>query len=107
VTGWAWLSWDPASSKLVVDKTIGAGNPMTDGKKPLLTMDVWEHAYYLGSSHPCFGPQRSHCFGTKRKSLDRRYRPPDYQNLRPNYIKAFLDKLINWEFVAANLAAAK
>lgn len=56
MTGWAWLSWDPVSSKLEVDKTIGAGNPMTDGKKPLLTMDVWEHAYYLGSSHPCFGP---------------------------------------------------
>ncbi|KAJ1481476.1 superoxide dismutase, iron/manganese cofactor [Baffinella frigidus] len=75
-SGWAWLSWD--GSKLVVDKTIGAGNPMTDGKKPVLTMDVWEHAYYI-----------------------------DYQNLRPDYIKAFLDSLVNWEFVATTLAAAK
>eukprot|EP00286_Rhodomonas_abbreviata_P018865 CAMPEP_0181306182 /NCGR_PEP_ID=MMETSP1101-20121128/10152_1 /TAXON_ID=46948 /ORGANISM="Rhodomonas abbreviata, Strain Caron Lab Isolate" /LENGTH=200 /DNA_ID=CAMNT_0023412199 /DNA_START=36 /DNA_END=638 /DNA_ORIENTATION=+ len=75
-SGWAWLSWD--GSKLVVDKTIGAGNPMTDGKTPVLTMDVWEHAYYL-----------------------------DYQNLRPDYIKAFLDSLVNWDFVAAELAKVK
>merc|ERR1719183_2379091 len=75
-SGWAWLSWD--GSKLVVDKTIGAGNPMTDGKKPILTMDVWEHAYYV-----------------------------DYKNMRATYVTTFLDKLVNWDFVSANFAAAK
>jgi len=50
---------------------------MTAGQVPLLTMDVWEHAYYL-----------------------------DYQNKRPDYIDTFITKLINWDFVAENLAAA-
>ncbi|KAJ1478963.1 Mn-superoxide dismutase [Baffinella frigidus] len=75
-SGWAWLSWDGA--KLVVDKTIGAGNPMTDGKKPILTMDVWEHAYYV-----------------------------DYKNMRATYVTNFIDKLVNWDFVSANFAKAK
>jgi len=75
-SGWAWLSWDGA--KLVVDKTIGAGNPVTDGKTPLLTMDVWEHAYYV-----------------------------DYQNMRATYVTTFLDSLVNWDFVAANFAKVK
>ena len=70
----AWLSWD--GSKLVVDKTIGAGNPITEGKTPLLTMDVWEHAYYL-----------------------------DQKNKRADYIVDFLDSLGNWDFVNANFAS--
>merc|ERR1712216_651357 len=74
-SGWAWLSWD--GSKLVVDKTIGAGNPITEGKKPVLTMDVWEHAYYL-----------------------------NYQNKRADYIVDFLGELVNWDFVNAEFARA-
>jgi len=63
-----------AGDKLKVEKTSNADTPMARGKKCLLTMDVWEHAYYL-----------------------------DFQNQRPAYITAFLDKLVNWEFAAANL----
>jgi superoxide dismutase, Fe-Mn family len=72
-SGWAWLSMTPDGLK--VSKTIGADNPLTtEGWTPLLTMDVWEHAYYL-----------------------------DYQNLRPTYEEVFMDKLVNWDFVASNL----
>ncbi|NJN72039.1 MAG: superoxide dismutase [Limnothrix sp. RL_2_0] len=74
-SGWAWLVLDGGTLK--VTKTSNAGNPITDGVTPLLTMDVWEHAYYL-----------------------------DYQNKRPAYIETFLGSLVNWDFVAANLAAA-
>lgn len=74
-SGWAWLVLDNGTLK--VTKTGNAENPMTAGQTPLLTMDVWEHAYYL-----------------------------DYQNRRPDYIADFLGKLVNWDFVAANLAAA-
>jgi Fe-Mn family superoxide dismutase len=74
-SGWAWLVLDNGTLK--VTKTLNAGNPITSGQTPLLTMDVWEHAYYL-----------------------------DYQNRRPDYISDFLTKLVNWDFVAANLAAA-
>ncbi|AMA08077.1 MULTISPECIES: superoxide dismutase [unclassified Picosynechococcus] len=74
-SGWAWLVLDNGTLK--VTKTGNAGNPMTEGQTPLLTMDVWEHAYYL-----------------------------DYQNRRPDYINTFLTSLVNWDFVAANLAAA-
>jgi Fe-Mn family superoxide dismutase len=74
-SGWAWLVLDNGTLK--VTKTSNAGNPITDGVTPLLTMDVWEHAYYL-----------------------------DYQNKRPAYIETFLGSLVNWDFVAANLAAA-
>ena len=70
-SGWVWLVLD--GSKLKVVKTANAENPLTMGMKPLLTIDVWEHAYYL-----------------------------DYQNLRPNYVNAVLDKLINWEFALQN-----
>lgn len=74
-SGWAWLVLDNGTLK--VTKTGNAENPMTAGQVPLLTMDVWEHAYYL-----------------------------DYQNRRPAYIDDFVGKLINWTFVAANYAAA-
>jgi len=74
-SGWAWLVLDNGTLK--VTKTSNAGNPLTEGQVPLLTMDVWEHAYYL-----------------------------DYQNKRPDYIDTFITKLINWDFAAANLAAA-
>ncbi|AFZ46230.1 Manganese/iron superoxide dismutase [Cyanobacterium stanieri PCC 7202] len=74
-SGWAWLVLDNGTLK--VTKTGNAGNPITAGQTPLLTMDVWEHAYYL-----------------------------DYQNKRPAYIDDFLGKLVNWDFVAQNLANA-
>lgn len=75
-SGWAWLVLN-ADGSLEVTKTPNAETPLTKGQTPLLTMDVWEHAYYL-----------------------------DFQNARPNYIDAFLDNLINWEFAAKNLANA-
>ena len=74
-SGWAWLVKN--GDKLEVRKTLNAENPITDGATPLLTMDVWEHAYYL-----------------------------DYQNRRPDYIGDFLGKLVNWDFVNQNLANA-
>jgi Fe-Mn family superoxide dismutase len=75
-SGWAWLVL--AGGKLEIRKTPNAETPVTDdGATPLLTMDVWEHAYYL-----------------------------DYQNARPDYMQAFLDNLINWDFVNQNLADA-
>jgi Fe-Mn family superoxide dismutase len=74
-SGWAWLV--QAGGTLKVVKTPNAENPMTLGMKPLLTIDVWEHAYYL-----------------------------DYQNRRPDYVAAVLEKLVNWEFAAENLAKA-
>lgn len=74
-SGWAWLVLDGGTLK--VTKTGNAENPLTTGATPLLTMDVWEHAYYL-----------------------------DYQNRRPDYINDFLTKLVNWNFVSANFAAA-
>ena len=71
-SGWAWLVID--GGKLKVVKTANAETPLTTGLKPLLTIDVWEHAYYL-----------------------------DYQNRRADYVNAVLDKLINWDFAAENL----
>ena len=71
-SGWAWLVLD--GDKLKVVKTGNAEMPLTTGMKPLLTIDVWEHAYYL-----------------------------DYQNRRADYVNAVLDKLINWDFAAENL----
>jgi Superoxide dismutase len=71
-SGWVWLVLD--GNKLKVVKTGNADSPLTKGMKPLLTIDVWEHAYYL-----------------------------DYQNRRADYVNAVLDKLINWGFAAENL----
>lgn len=71
-SGWAWLVLD--GDKLKVVKTANANVPLTEGMKPLLVIDVWEHAYYL-----------------------------DYQNRRADYVNAVLDKLVNWSFVADNL----
>jgi Fe-Mn family superoxide dismutase len=59
--------------ELKITKTANADTPLVHGQKPLLTIDVWEHAYYL-----------------------------DYQNRRPDYLQAVIDKLINWDFVNAN-----
>ena len=73
-SGWAWLVAD--GDKLKIVKTGNAETPLThQGLKPLLTIDVWEHAYYL-----------------------------DYQNKRADHVNAVLDKLINWEFAEKNLA---
>jgi superoxide dismutase, Fe-Mn family len=73
-SGWAWLVEDAGTLKVI--KTPNAENPLAHGKKALLTLDVWEHAYYI-----------------------------DFKNARPAYIKNFLDQLVNWDFVAQNLAA--
>ncbi len=72
-SGWAWLVLD--GGVLKVTKTPNAETPITTSAKPLLTLDVWEHAYYL-----------------------------DYQNKRADYVAAVLDKLLNWEFASRNLA---
>lgn len=72
-SGWAWLVLD--GDKLKVVKTGNAETPIAQSLKPLLTIDVWEHAYYL-----------------------------DYQNKRVDYVNALIDKLANWEFAAENLA---
>ncbi len=74
-SGWAWLVLD--GGKLAVTKTPNAECPLTSGKTPILTCDVWEHAYYL-----------------------------DYQNARPKFLETFLNNLVNWDFANANLAAA-
>ena len=72
-SGWAWLVLK--DNKLQIMKTANADTPMAHGAKAVLTIDVWEHAYYI-----------------------------DYQNRRPDYISTFVEKLINWEFVNSNLA---
>ena len=73
-SGWAWLVSDAGTLKIV--KTGNAEVPLTKGQKPLLTIDVWEHAYYL-----------------------------DYQNLRAKYVETLIDKLLNWDFANANFAS--
>ena len=73
-SGWTWLVQD--DSGLAIVKTDDADTPLAHGGKALLTIDVWEHAYYL-----------------------------DYQNARPAYVDAFLESLINWEFASANYSA--
>ena len=73
-SGWAWLVND--GGVLKITRTPNAETPITTAAKPLLTLDVWEHAYYL-----------------------------DYQNRRADYIAAVLDKLLNWEFASSNFGA--
>ncbi len=72
-SGWAWLVKDGNSLKIT--KTGNAENPIAHGQTPLLTLDVWEHAYYI-----------------------------DFQNRRPDFIGTYLENLVNWDFAAANLA---
>jgi Fe-Mn family superoxide dismutase len=72
-SGWAWLI--SKNGRLSVTKTANAMTPMADGINCLLTVDVWEHAYYL-----------------------------DYQNARPKYLEAVLAKILNWDYAAENLA---
>jgi len=74
-SGWAWLVAD--RGQLTIVATANANTPLTEGQTPLLTCDVWEHAYYL-----------------------------DYQNRRPDFVQAFLDHLANWDFAAQNFARA-
>ncbi|MCC5618978.1 superoxide dismutase [Nostoc sp. CHAB 5836] len=74
-SGWSWLIDDGGTLKVI--KTPNAENPLAYGQKALLTLDVWEHAYYI-----------------------------DYKNARPAFIKNFLEQLVNWDFVAENLAKA-
>lgn len=74
-SGWAWLTTD--GKKLSVVSTSNADNPLVQGQVPLITIDVWEHAYYL-----------------------------DYQNRRADYVKTLIDQVLNWEFAASNLQKA-
>lgn len=76
-SGWAWLTFDPDSGRLTVEGTENAGNPLTEARVPLLTLDVWEHAYYL-----------------------------DYQQDRGAYVNEFIDGHLNWSFAEANLQTA-
>jgi superoxide dismutase, Fe-Mn family len=71
-SGWAWLVMDGEALRIM--KTSDADTPVTQGLKPLLTIDVWEHAYYL-----------------------------DYQNRRADHVNAVIDKLLNWEFALQNV----
>ena len=74
-SGWAWLVIE--GGQLKITKTANADTPIAHGIKPILTIDVWEHAYYL-----------------------------DYQNRRPDYLAAVLEKMISWDFANANLTAS-
>jgi Fe-Mn family superoxide dismutase len=71
-SGWAWLVKE--GGKLAIKKTPNAETPLTTSAKPLITIDVWEHAYYI-----------------------------DYRNARPKYIDTFLDHLVSWDFANKNL----
>lgn len=71
-SGWTWLTKDK-DGKITIENLANAGNPLRHGKTPLLTLDVWEHAYYI-----------------------------DYRNARPEYVQAFWN-IVNWDFVAQKL----
>ena len=73
-SGWGWLVQDPVSKQLKIVRTSNAETPITSGLRPLLTIDVWEHAYYL-----------------------------DYQNRRADYVNAVIDRLLNWDFALQNM----
>jgi Fe-Mn family superoxide dismutase len=75
-SGWGWLVLEGGSLRVVA--TANADTPLVHGQAPLLTIDVWEHAYYL-----------------------------DYKNVRADYVARFLDRLVNWESAGANLALAE
>jgi len=68
-SGWAWLS--VKDGKLAISKTPNAESPLVHGETPILTLDVWEHGYYI-----------------------------DFRNRRPDYLKTFVENLVNWEYVA-------
>ncbi len=70
-SGWCWLAMDNETGKLEIMKTANADNPLRHGKTALLGCDVWEHSYYI-----------------------------DYRNARPKYLEAFVDNLVNWDYVA-------
>ena len=72
--GSGWAWLAIDNGKLVVTKSANASNPLVEGMKPILGCDVWEHSYYI-----------------------------DYKNKRPDYLKAFLDNMVNWEFVSSQL----
>ena len=72
--GSGWAWLSTKDGKLIISKTANAANPLINGLKPILGCDVWEHSYYV-----------------------------DYRNRRPEYLNAFFDKLINWEFVSSQL----
>ncbi len=74
-SGWVWLVMK--EGKLEIMKTPNAENPLVHGATPIITCDVWEHAYYI-----------------------------DYRNARPKFLETFVDSLANWEFAEANMAAA-
>ncbi len=76
-SGWCWLVYNPATSKLEIKQTSNAQTPVTDGLIPVLVVDVWEHAYYI-----------------------------DHRNARPAYLEKFFSH-INWEFVSKVFAGAK
>ncbi len=75
-SGWAWLVMDGTSLKVV--KTANAGIPTTSGQHPILTCDVWEHAYYI-----------------------------DFRNRRPDYLSVFMENLVNWDFALQNFENAR
>mgnify|MGYP001954057504 CR=1 FL=1 len=77
-SGWCWLAKDNATGKLEIVKTPNGENPVHHGKTAILGCDVWEHSYYI-----------------------------DYRNARPKYLEAFVDQLINWEYVEKLYAEAQ